>query len=113
MEDNAVALPVLEPGDIDDPLDDGVSKWMMGSPTEVRFLYAYRAQRATHGEADKTNTVYKSHVGQQALREFCIVADAFRSTTRAKPIHILHGVHNLRLRVPEKAHAINYKLRIM
>jgi len=39
MEDNAICILVLEPGDIDSLLDYGVSIWVMRSATDVWLLY--------------------------------------------------------------------------
>lgn len=38
MEDNTVAIFVLEPRHIDSLLDDRVLIWVMGHPAEVEFL---------------------------------------------------------------------------
>jgi hypothetical protein len=37
-EDNPVVLLVLEPYDIDNLLNNGVSIWITGTPTKVEFL---------------------------------------------------------------------------
>jgi hypothetical protein len=44
LKHNAIGTPVLEPGDIDDLLDDGVSVRKMTSPIITIVLWAYGGQ---------------------------------------------------------------------
>jgi len=92
MKDNADVVLVLEPHDIDNFLDYGVSIWITWAPAKINFL------------------MNESCLGQQRLRATSIAADALRNLTGVKLIRRLHGGFSLRFHVVEELHATTFEL---
>ena len=61
---------------------------------------------------NETYSVNESRLGQQRLREFCIAANAIRSSAGAKLIGKIYGVFDLCFHVGEELHAVIFNLKI-
>jgi len=89
MEDNAISVLVLKPGDIDGLLDDGMSVRKLRRAIMIII------------------TVDECHASQHCICEVCIVTYATRSLARVKAVEGLHCVHNFRLHLVDEMHAAN------
>ena len=49
MKDNTVIIPVIEPRDVDNFLDNGVSIWILWNPPEIEFLLTDGSQFSANG----------------------------------------------------------------
>jgi hypothetical protein len=95
MKDNADVILVLEPRDIDNFLNYGVSIWITWALAKVEI------------------SVNESCLGQQRLSATYISANAIRSSTGVKLIRRIYGVFDICFHDGEKLHAITFNLVVL